>query len=587
MFHKFSKGKAIAVGGDGDGWTIASPFYWYRHTTDWHINSGLNTSGSPENYERSIYFRVKLKGGVEYALGTYGEFDGKCWLYNESGTELTYNDDGSCDVNGEYYSDCIWYTPSADGIFIFRAGAYSDGQGDMTVCCYPAPEQEEIPNATMVYETSSGFNALGLPIKYRNADSAEIAFKTHPKKNLVLRYDFKSLIAETGQVFSQSGGGNVQFTTINGVQCAKFDGTSSLVTWDNTDVTEILDTNETTISIWFLPTLSTPLGCRILGRTSDATNNTCFYQINLSANWGSPMINAKLGWNYGTSPYYDFRYPHNWIHLCVVQKSDGTYKLYIDGKEYGNDSNHGWTSKDAPLFIGSSHSSSYYFNGYMANLRIYNRALSLKEIAILGKEVRDPELYIPDGTPAYFDGNTSAKLICQDLPIGTNPTSISVRFCQKSGDGLQTICGYGNNDTNAQKFIMTNFPYMYGHGWYSDAPYEQKEIVYNKWYHTVFVYENGIEKCYLDGELLGQRSFSFNTVTSGFEFRIGTQNDDRYFIGNIKDVNVYNRALSANEVTALYNKQEITDGRVLNVPLAKGMDNESIFSSKNFIYAEV
>ena len=438
-------------------------------------------------------------------------------------------------------------------------------------------------------ETSSGFNALGKPIRYRSASGAECNFLTHPKKNLVLRYDFKSLTAETGQVFSQSGGGNVQFTTINGVQCAKFDGTSSLVTWDNTDVTEILDTNETTISVWFLPTLSTPLGCRILGRTSNTTNNTCFYQIELKANWGSPQISAKLGWNYGTSPYYDFRYPHDWIHLCVVQKSDSTYKLYIDGKEYGNDSNHGWTSKDAPLFIGSSHSSSYYFNGYMANLRIYNRALENKEIAILGKEVRAPELYIPDGTPAYFNGSENyAALKRNDLPLGTTPTTMSAWFYQIGGESEQNICGYGTSGyTNRQRFVFVSSGYIRSQVWSNDHSYTNVAIEHNKWYHVVMVYENATEKCYLNGELIGERSCEFDIYSSDNSFLIGMHDGTRYFCGNITNVNLYNRALSADEITQLYNKKEITNGRVLSVPLVKGEDDESIFTTKNFIYAGV
>lgn len=190
---------------------------------------------------------------------------------------------------------------------------------------------------------------------------------------------------------------------------------------------------------------------------------------------------------------------------------------------------------------------------------------------------------IGDGS-AYFDGSTSAKLICQDLPTGSNPTSISAWFYQTSGTDLRTICGYGENSSSQQKFVMTRYPYVLSHVWGYDYAFESKAIGYKKWYHVVIVYENAIEKCYVNGELIGQREHSFNTNTSNFEFRIGTHNDDRYFIGNIKDINVYNRALSADEVTQLYNKQEITSGRVLYVPLQYGKDDETMFTSKNFVY---
>ena len=72
----------------------------------------------------------------------------------------------------------------------------------------------------------------------------------------------------------------------------------------------------------------------------------------------------------------------------------------------------------------------------------------------------------------------------------------------------------------------------------------------------------------------------------GGDFTYGAEST-RGFIGNITNVNVYNRVLSADEITALYNKQDVTNGRVLHVPLASGKDDDSMFSSKNFIYAEV
>lgn len=189
-FIKIGKGSSQQVGGDGDGWAIASPFYWYRHTDNWKI-TGLNNSNSPESYNRRIYIRVYLNAGTNYQIGTSSDFDGKIWLYNTDGSEITSADDSSYEVNGEYFSDIIDYTPSTSGVYIIGAGAYSDGQGDMTVCCYPAPEQEETPESTTVYETSSGFNSIGKPISYRSASGAGIEYSTYlvPKDALLSNCD--------------------------------------------------------------------------------------------------------------------------------------------------------------------------------------------------------------------------------------------------------------------------------------------------------------------------------------------------------------------------------------------------------------
>lgn len=61
----------------------------------------------------------------------------------------------------------------------------------------------------------------------------------------------------------------------------------------------------------------------------------------------------------------------------------------------------------------------------------------------------------------------------------------------------------------------------------------------------------------------------------------------RGFNGNITDLRVYNRVLSQDEVTKLYNQKTVKDGLVLNIPLQAGKDNDSMVSAKNFTYGEV
>jgi hypothetical protein len=202
-----------------------------------------------------------------------------------------------------------------------------------------------------------------------------------------------------------------------------------------------------------------------------------------------------------------------------------------------------------------------------------------------GKAIYSVPNGLGDGS-AYFDGNSSNARIesgLNVLPSGSTSGSISVWFYQKSGTGLRGIVGYGVfGATSQDRFIMTNFPYIYSCGYNDDYTYNSKSIEYNKWYHVTMVYENGIEKCYLNGELIGQREFSFSTTVSKID--IGWHDNSRYFHGNIKDILFYNRALTQDEVTALYNKGTVADGLVLSIPLQYEKDDESIFSSKNFVY---
>lgn len=577
MFHKFSKGKAIAVGGDGDGWTIASPFYWYRHATDWHITSGLNTSGSPESYERSIYFRVKLKGGVEYALGTYGEFDGKCWLYNESGAELTYNDDGSCEVNGEYYSDCIWYTPSADGIFIFRAGAYSDGQGDIRVCCYPAPETEEIPNATMVYETSSGFNALGLPIKYRNADSAEIAFKTHPKKNLVLRYDFKSLTAETGQVFITQKG-TPKFTKSDNVDCIFLDGDTCIYTTDNTDRNAILASGKMAASLWFKATLDTPHGRILFGRGSGGYElyNFEYYHDSVYGNIG----------DYSSTNYNFNTLDCKWHHLVISFDSDTSnqYSLWVDGVKRRTTTFDRYIDIDK-LVVGADYGMGSCFKGYIAKVRVYDRALTEREIQTLFTECKPKEEL---GKPAYLTYNghlTLTSSVGYKFPYGNMPRTVSawIKPFKLDGNERYPILKYGSSDMDLAEFnlglIKQDSVYKLGLLLCNSTHVTDYTIDVNKWYNVAVCYD-GATTCYfyVNGEKVAELTVPELSTRQGYDG--GYIGYDYYsYEGLITDINIYGRVLSNREIAMLYNKQTVSDGLMLNIPLASGYDNNNMFTS--------
>jgi hypothetical protein len=73
-------------------------------------------------------------------------------------------------------------------------------------------------------------------------------------------------------------------------------------------------------------------------------------------------------------------------------------------------------------------------------------------------------------------------------------------------------------------------------------------------YHLiVYSYDNGTGKIYLDGELKSTGSFTkcndSEQILIGFE----SEGGGYYFVGNISQVQIYNRALTATEITTIYN----------------------------------
>lgn len=76
--------------------------------------------------------------------------------------------------------------------------------------------------------------------------------------------------------------------------------------------------------------------------------------------------------------------PNRWHHVAVaVARSTGTVQFYIDGNEAGS-----WplqadiySNTDAPLSIGRAAGGTAYFNDRLDEVHLYNRALSVDEIA--------------------------------------------------------------------------------------------------------------------------------------------------------------------------------------------------------------
>jgi hypothetical protein len=72
----------------------------------------------------------------------------------------------------------------------------------------------------------------------------------------------------------------------------------------------------------------------------------------------------------------------------------------------------------------------------------------------------------------------------------------------------------------------------------------------NKWYFVNFTWDdNKIARAYLNDQFLGQFNFSPRTVRTGDVVWIGRDNDSRYYLkGDISNVQIYNRALSLQEI---------------------------------------
>lgn len=128
--------------------------------------------------------------------------------------------------------------------------------------------------------------------------------------------------------------------------------------------------------------------------------------------------------------------------------------------------------------------------------------------------------------------------------IGTYSAGSSSRFYIAMRDG-QLICAYGDE---------------YG----DDGSYNQSYITPetyndNKWHHIVYVSQGDDQNAFiwLDGNIISSITLykSNNQVTNELSIKLGGDKVQNYYNGLIDDVLLYNRALSAKEILALYNEK--------------------------------
>ncbi|MGH8064309.1 MAG: LamG domain-containing protein [Candidatus Entotheonellia bacterium] len=81
-----------------------------------------------------------------------------------------------------------------------------------------------------------------------------------------------------------------------------------------------------------------------------------------------------------------------------------------------------------------------------------------------------------------------------------------------------------------------------------------------QWYHVAVVYTAGNFKAYVNGQVVDDFSFTQGALDGGQLVRLGKHNDDvatygteRFFKGLLDEVAIYNRALAAEEIAAVYN----------------------------------
>lgn len=132
--------------------------------------------------------------------------------------------------------------------------------------------------------------------------------------------------------------------------------------------------------------------------------------------------------------------------------------------------------------------------------------------------------------------------------------------------GKQRLSGH-----TGYNLLFNNVSFGMNNGSQNQIVYLSTQICNKGWHLLIGTYNGSVGKLYIDGDSVAFKTFSMSLLNSTMPVYIGKEfANGRYFDGIIDDVRIYNRALSASEISALYDENicyqtiTVTDTLIIN-----------------------
>lgn len=314
---------------------------------------------------------------------------------------------------------------------------------------------------------------------------------------------------------------------------------------------------------------------------------------------------------------------NTWQHVAATY--DGTnIKIYVNGTRVATQAFAGGiTNADNDLCIGYiNHADMRYMTGKIDEVRIWNVVRTVEEISDnVHHSVTSPDLvayYKMDGgsgtvlTDDSGNGHT-ADLIDSPTWVSELPREFSL---QLNGNGQYATCGsesdflFTNQLTIEAWIYPTDFkeamhmntivaktywnPYSYGWAFrYGSSNgtlnfnissggtnwidcIANDVLTLNTWQHVAVTYNGTVILLYVNGDLVGVKSFNFDVLDANSLLSIGSINksdDMRYMTGQIDEVRIWNVARSASDIYDNMGQCEISNNLLAYYRMTNGSGN--------------
>ncbi len=317
-------------------------------------------------------------------------------------------------------------------------------------------------------------------------------------------------------------------------------------------------------------------------------------------------------------------YDGNFHHLCLTY--DGVDRhMFVDGVKKISAATvwpgvTRWPTNGARIGQDINHGARYSFNGQISDFRIYNRALSEEEIKLLfdsynpqsgGNSLQKGLVLDMPLTSEYTKSSASGSEIMTDRTPHSNDgqnyggvVDADGTLLSNTGDRIETSFSVPNNEGTISIWYKplhgTSDPgrnsvlYSTGAAWTNNSfeyalrnccgrPYdnilymqadntnrlsfEWDEPVWaaNEWVHLTVVYSSkNFIRAYMNGDLVASRTGGNNTnFNFPAKFNIGAKNSSSISAkGTVSSLKVYDRILSDDEISLIYDKEIFSFGGV-------------------------